>query len=125
MTRVLVVEDEPHIAEALSFLLEREGFEVTVSDDGIDALQLISGQDLVILDIMLPGLSGFEIAAAAATKSPRPQVCVLTAKGQAADKARMEAMGVNAFVTKPFSNAELMETVRTLLARRTNDEAKA
>lgn len=115
MARVLIVEDEPHIAEALTFLLEREGCEVTVIDDGQAALPALKDADLVVLDIMLPGLSGFEIAAAAALRSPRPRVCVLTAKGQAADRTRMEAMGVDAFVTKPFSNRELVDTVRALL----------
>lgn len=115
MARILVVEDEPHIAEALTFLLEREGHFVRVVDDGAEALPALAEADLVILDIMLPGLSGFEVAAAAATRAPKPKVCVLTAKGQAADRARMEALGVSAFVTKPFSNKDLMETVNTLV----------
>lgn len=118
MARVLVVEDEPHIAEALTFLLEREGHEVRVIDDGIAAVSALGDCDLVVLDIMLPGLSGFEVAAAAAMARPKPKVCVLTAKGQSADKARMEALGVGAFVTKPFSNKELMETVNELIGSR-------
>lgn len=116
MARILVVEDEPHIAEALTFLLEREGHFVDVIDDGQLALGALDSAELVILDIMLPGLSGFEVAAAAALRDPKPKVCVLTAKGQSADRARMEAMGVNAFVTKPFSNRELMDTVNALVA---------
>lgn len=117
MARVLVVEDEPHIAEALTFLLEREGHFVRVVEDGQDALPILTDADLVILDIMLPGLSGFEVAAAAASRDPPPKVCVLTAKGQAADRTRMENLGVSAFVTKPFSNRALMEVVHELLGR--------
>ena len=115
MARVLVVEDEPHIAEALVFLLEREGFETTVIGDGEAALEALGQADLVILDIMLPNRSGFEIAAAARAIARPPKVCVLTAKGQPVDRARMSDIGVDAFVTKPFSNRALMETVRALL----------
>lgn len=114
--RVLIVEDEPHIAEALVFLLEREGFHPTVVADGEAAASRLGECELVVLDIMLPGRSGFELAAAARALSPPPKVCVLTAKGQAADRERMAALGVSAFVTKPFSNRALMETVRALLA---------
>ncbi|XWN28879.1 MAG: response regulator [Devosia sp.] len=116
MTRVLVVEDEPHIAEALVFLLEREGHDATVVTDGEKAIEHLSSHDLVMLDIMLPGRSGFEVAAAARTHDKPPKVCVLTAKGQTADRERMAAIGVDAFITKPFSNKALMETVRDLLA---------
>jgi DNA-binding response OmpR family regulator len=116
MARILIVEDEPHIAEALVFLLEREGFEPTVVADGEAATARLGDCDLVVLDIMLPGRSGFEVAAAALAMDPAPKVCVLTAKGQAADRDRMAALGVAAFVTKPFSNRALMETLRALLA---------
>lgn len=115
MTRVLIVEDEPHIAEALEFLLAREGFETTVIADGERAIGLLDRYDLVLLDIMLPGRSGFDVAAAARHAEPPPKVCVLTAKGQAADRARMEALGVAGFVTKPFANRALMDTLRALL----------
>lgn len=116
MPRVLIVEDEPHIAEALVFLLEREGFRPTVVTDGDAAAGRLADFDLLVLDIMLPGRSGFELAAAACAMSPAPKVCVLTAKGQAADRERMAALGVSAFVTKPFSNRALMETLRALAA---------
>ncbi|MEM9221056.1 MAG: response regulator transcription factor [Pseudomonadota bacterium] len=115
-TRALIVEDEPHIAEALLFLFERAGISADVISDGGAAMESLANYDLLILDIMLPGASGFEIAKAAAAAPNRPKVCVLTAKGQAADKARMEEIGVSAFVTKPFSNRELMDTVRALIA---------
>jgi DNA-binding response OmpR family regulator len=115
MARVLIVEDEPHIAEALVFLFEREGFEPTVVADGEAAIAALGAHDLVILDIMLPGRSGFEVASAVRAMDAPPRICVLTAKGQPADRERMTALGVDAFVTKPFSNRALMDTVRALL----------
>ncbi len=114
--RVLIVEDEPHIAEALLFLCEREGLKADVCADGKDALGRLTDYQLVILDIMLPGASGFDIAEAVRRLSAPPKVCVLTAKGQPGDRARMSQIGVNAFVTKPFSNKDLMQTVRSLMA---------
>lgn len=116
MTRVLIVEDEPHIAEALVFLFEREGFEPRVISDGEAAIAALGECDLLVLDVMLPGRSGFDVAAAVRALPKPPKTCVLTAKGQAADRERMKALGVDAFVTKPFSNKALMETVRALLA---------
>jgi DNA-binding response OmpR family regulator len=116
VTRVLIVEDEPHIAEALVFLFEREGFEARVIGDGEVAITALEDCDLVVLDVMLPGRSGFDVAAAARALPQPPKTCVLTAKGQAEDRERMKALGVDAFVTKPFSNKALMETVRALLA---------
>lgn len=113
--RVLIVEDEPHIAEALVFLFEREGFLPTVVVDGEAALAAIADCDVLVLDIMLPGRSGFDIAAAAAELPVPPKTCVLTARGQPQDRRRMEALGVAAFVTKPFSNRALMDTVRGLI----------
>lgn len=115
MARVLIVEDEPHIAEALVFLFEREGIGATVVSDGEAAIAALDDCDLVILDIMLPGRSGFDVAAAVRALASPPRICVLTAKGQAVDRERMKALGVDAFVTKPFSNKALMETVRALL----------
>lgn len=117
MTRVLIVEDEPHIAEALTFLIEREGHSATVVGDGNAALAALGDCDLVVLDVMLPGCSGFDVAAAVRAMERPPKTCVLTAKGQAADRDRMAAIGVDAFVTKPFSNRALMDTVRALLDR--------
>lgn len=114
--KVLIVEDEPHIAEALVFLCEREGLQADVVTDGAAALGRLADCQLVILDIMLPGASGFDIAAAVRRLPAPPKVCVLTAKGQPGDRARMNEIGVNAFVTKPFSNKELMDTVRSLMA---------
>ncbi|WMS41216.1 response regulator transcription factor [Acuticoccus sp. MNP-M23] len=113
--RALIVEDEPAIAEALAFLCEREGIETKVISNGAAAMPLLAQYDILILDIMLPGASGFEVAQAARAVDPVPKICVLTAKGQPADKARMTAIGVDAFVTKPFSNRALMDTIRALI----------
>jgi len=115
VTRILIVGEEPHIAEALVFLFEREGFEPRVVGDGDAAMAALGECDLVVLDVMLPGRSGFDVAAAVRALPNPPKTCVLTAKGQAADRERMKALGVDAFVTKPFSNKALMETVRALL----------
>lgn len=115
--RVLIVEDEPNIADALRFLLTREGFDVSVESDGakaLDRLQAVAA-DLVILDVMLPNRSGFDILRDMRSNGRvTPPVLMLTAKGQAQDRQTAEALGVTAFMTKPFSNAEVIETVREL-----------
>ena len=116
---VLIVEDEPHIAEALSFLLSREGTNVSVHDNGEDAAQVATdlAPHLVILDVMLPNKSGFEILSEMReqpTLSATP-VLMLTAKGQAKDRQAAQDAGVSMFMTKPFSNREIVENVKTLL----------
>lgn len=120
MTRVMIVEDEPHIVESLSFLLAREGFDVRAIDDGAAALQALEAEppDVLVLDVMLPGLDGFELLrrlrAAPALKSL--PVLMLTAKGQRRDREIAEAAGADRFMTKPFSNAELVAAVKALAA---------
>lgn len=117
---VLIVEDEPYIVESLKFLLEREGHTVNAVLDGDAALGAIerSSPDLVVLDIMLPKRNGFEILkwirANAATRSVK--VLILTAKGQDADRKKAIEFGVDAFVTKPFSNKDVVDRVNALLA---------
>lgn len=118
MTRVMIVEDEPHIVESLSFLLGREGFAVTSVDDGAAALAALTAEppDVLVLDVMLPGLDGFEIlrrlrAAPALKALP---VLMLTAKGQRRDREIAKGAGADRFMTKPFSNAELVAAVRAL-----------
>ncbi|MEM0906541.1 MAG: response regulator transcription factor [Pseudomonadota bacterium] len=113
--KILIVEDEPHIAEAISFLCERDGIDADVVDNGAAALECVGRYDLVVLDIMLPGATGFAVAEAALAAPQPPKVCVLTAKGQPGDRARMSRIGVNAFITKPFSNRDLMATIHQLL----------
>jgi len=115
---VLIVEDEPHIVESLSFILQREGFAVSSAADGETALGLLHAAPprLLILDLMLPGINGFEVLKAVKSNPALATmpVIVLTAKGQARDRRMAEDIGVDGFVTKPFSNRELVELVRTL-----------
>lgn len=117
--RVLLVEDEPNIAEAIRFILTREGWEVAVENDGGAALARISEvlPDLVILDLMLPGMSGLEILAAIKAKPATAdlKVMMLTAKGQGRDREAAERAGVSAFMAKPFSNADMRNQVRALM----------
>lgn len=118
-TDILVAEDEPGILEALSFVLQRAGWTVHSVADG-EAVMAALRQErprLLVLDIMLPKRSGFEvlkqIRADAATRAL--PVLVLTAKGQQQDRRIAEELGADRFVTKPYSNAEVVEAVRTLL----------
>jgi len=117
-TRVLITEDEPNIAESLTFILNREGYEVSTAPDGEAALQRLRSDppDLMILDIMLPRLNGFEVlkqmkADPALNALP---VVILTAKGQAHDRRMAEEIGASAFITKPFSNRDIIEQVGRL-----------
>jgi DNA-binding response OmpR family regulator len=117
--RVLLIEDEPNIAEAIRFILSRDGWEVTVEENGAQALPRVADvkPDLVILDLMLPGMSGLEILSSLradpATEGLR--VLMLTAKGQGRDREAAERAGVSAFMSKPFSNAEMRAQVRALM----------
>lgn len=118
---ILIAEDEKNILEALSFILSREGYEVASVLDGNAAIEHLRGNktDLLVLDVMLPYKNGFEVLKTVKTDSDLGGVPVimLTAKGQAQDRQTAEQMGVDAFVTKPFSNQEIVETVRRLLGR--------
>lgn len=122
-TRVLIAEDEPHIVESLSFVLEREGFAVRAVLDGDTALRELraNAPDLLILDLMLPRMNGFEVLKAAKADAALKciPVIVLTAKGQAQDRRMVEEIGAEGFMTKPFSNREIVERVRELAAPRT------
>ncbi|MCC5974633.1 MAG: response regulator [Rubellimicrobium sp.] len=118
--RVLLIEDEPNIIEALSFILTRDGWTVHTHADGQTASDRIRSlpPDLVILDVMLPGRSGFDIlrdlrADAATAAIP---VLMLTARGQPKDRDLAMALGASHFMTKPFSNADMLEQVRLLMA---------
>ncbi len=125
MTRhVVLVEDEPNIAEAIRFLLGREGWRVEMLANGNSAAEVIrnAAPDLVMLDVMLPGKTGFEILAELRghTATADLPVLMLTARGQARDRESAEKAGVSRFMTKPFSNAELLATVRDLVGIRTD-----
>ncbi|MCG6859632.1 MAG: response regulator [Salaquimonas sp.] len=115
--RILLVEDEPNIVESLRFILEQAGFEVDVISDGNAALASVIADrpDAVVLDIMLPGMNGFDVLRAVRgdTKLASLPVIVLTAKGQPNDRKMAETIGATAFITKPFSNAEVIECVRS------------
>ena len=116
--RVLIVEDEPHIIESLSFILKREGFVVTYVLDGEAAVQCLRRDppDVVILDVMLPRLNGFEVLKLAKSDPELKSipVIILTAKGQIQDRRLALEIGCDGFMTKPFSNREVVEEVRRL-----------
>jgi len=118
--KVLLIEDEANIAEAIRFLLAREGWQVQVHADGADAVDVIraSAPDLVILDVMLPGKSGMDVLQELRENGPLQAlpVLMLTARGQSRDREMAEAAGASRFMTKPFSNAEVLTAVRDLVA---------
>ncbi len=118
---VLIAEDEKNILEALSFILSREGYAVASALDGNAAIEHMRDNktDLLILDVMLPYKNGFEVLKTVKTDPSLGNVPVimLTAKGQAQDRQTAEQMGVDAFVAKPFSNQEIVETAKRLLSR--------
>lgn len=117
--RVLVIEDEPNISEALRFILSRSGWQVDVSADGQRAMKEMqtAPPDLLILDVMLPGLSGFDVLRSVrADEGTRDlPVLMLTAKGQGADRAEAERLGATRFMTKPFANAEVIAAVEDMV----------
>ena len=123
MTHVLVVEDEESISEALSYLLRREGYDVTVAADGDSALREFdrSGHDLVLLDLMLPGTSGTEVCRALRSRSNVP-VIMVTAKDSEVDKVVGLELGADDYVTKPYSSRELIARVRAVLRRGRDDD---
>jgi two-component system OmpR family response regulator len=118
---VVLIEDEPNITEAIRFLLTRDGWQVDAYSEGGTAVERIceAGPDLVILDLMLPGKSGLEIVRELRAQ-PEMQalpVLMLTARGQLRDREMAEKAGVTRFMTKPFSNAEVLTAVRDLHAQ--------
>lgn len=116
--KVMLVEDEPNIIEAIRFILSRDGWSVVTHSDGATAAErILSGSpDVVILDVMLPGRSGFDILRdLRATDAGRDiPVLMLTARGQERDREMAESFGVSVFMTKPFSNSEVLEAVNAL-----------
>ena len=120
-TDVLIAEDEPAILDSLEFILRRAGFSVASVTDGSAALDEIRRlhPKVVVLDVMLPRQSGFEVLKqirADRALSPLP-VLMLTAKGQQQDKRIAEELGADAFVTKPYANADVVQSVQSLIAR--------
>jgi two-component system response regulator RegX3 len=118
MTRVLVVEDEESFSDALSYMLRREGYEVEIAATGPDALTSFdrAGADLVLLDLMLPGLSGTEVCRELRNRSKVP-IIMVTARDTEVDKVVGLELGADDYVTKPFSSRELIARVRAVLRR--------
>lgn len=118
---VLIADDEPNIVISLEFLLQREGYRVLVARDGDEALRMIAEQhpDLVLLDAMMPGRSGFEVCQAVREDATLQgtRILMLTAKGRATDIAKGMALGADAYMTKPFSTRELAARVAELLGQ--------
>jgi DNA-binding response OmpR family regulator len=116
---VLVAEDERNLVEALSFLMRRAGYEVNVTHDGPSTVEVARRikPDLVLLDIMLPGFDGFEVVSAIRREAGerQPRIIMLTAKGHEKDRRKAVGLGVDDYVTKPFSNRDVVERVRALL----------
>jgi len=123
VTRVLVVEDEESFSDALSYMLRREGFEVAVAATGPDALSQFdqAGADLVLLDLMLPGISGTDVCRTLRQRSNVP-VIMLTARDSEIDKVVGLELGADDYVTKPFSSRELVARIRAVLRRRGEPE---
>ncbi|MGX5658052.1 winged helix-turn-helix domain-containing protein [Geodermatophilus nigrescens] len=124
MTRVLVVEDEESFSDALSYMLGREGFEAVVAATGPEALAEFdrAGADIVLLDLMLPGLPGTEVCRALRSRSNVP-IIMLTAKDSEVDKVVGLELGADDYVTKPYSARELVARIRAVLRRRGDVDA--
>ena len=123
MAKVLVVDDEPNIVLSLEFLMQQAGFEVETAEDGVTALAKVEAAppDLILLDISLPGISGFDVLeqlrqAPLYAKLP---IIMLTAHGREVEKEKGLALGADDYVTKPFSTQALVEKVQALLAEGT------
>jgi two-component system response regulator RegX3 len=119
MTRILIVEDEPSLSEPLSFLLRREGYETEIAADGRTAVAAFdrSGADLILLDLMLPGLSGTEVCRELRSRSAVP-IIMLTAKDSEVDIVVGLELGADDYVTKPYSSRELLARIRAVMRRR-------
>lgn len=118
--QVLLVEDEPHIAEAIRFILGRAGWAVEVEPDGARALARVRAlrPDVVVLDLMLPGRSGLEILTDMRADPALAQlpVLMLTARGQGRDREAAQNAGATAFLAKPFANADVLAAVEAVAA---------
>jgi two-component system response regulator RegX3 len=121
MSKILVVEDEESFRDALAFVLSKEGFEVKLVQDGQAAVETFEkeGADLILLDLMLPGINGLEVCKNIRAKSNVP-IIMVTAKNEEVDKVIGLELGADDYVTKPFSSRELVARIRAVL-RRGND----
>ena len=116
---ILIVDDEPSIVVPIQFLMEQQGYSVIIAENGHDALDMIYKYipDLVLLDIMLPGIDGYEVCEIVRLnpKLRGIKIIFLTAKGREVEIAKGLALGADAYITKPFSNADLVAKVKTVL----------
>ena len=121
MTHILIVEDEISFSEALAFLLEKEGFQITVAENGREALEKFDekGADLILLDLMIPEVSGTEVCRIIRSKSQVP-IIMLTAKDAEIDKVVGLELGADDYVTKPYSSRELLARIKAILRRNTS-----
>lgn len=122
--KVLIAEDEETIVESLSFLMEKEGYDVSVATDGRAAISMIARDipDMVLLDVMMPVCDGFEVVRAARNDPNTRQIPImmLTAKTREVDRRKGLELGVDDFVTKPFSTRDVVSRVKALLERAAN-----
>jgi DNA-binding response OmpR family regulator len=118
--RILIVDDEPNIVISLEYLMKKEGFEIAVATDGEAALRLASEfrPDLILLDVMMPKKSGFEVCESLRADSALAgvKIIMLTAKGRETEVTKGLALGANAYITKPFSTKDLVAQIKSLLA---------
>lgn len=126
MSKILIVEDEEALSDPLAFLLGREGFQTIVVDNGLDAMPVFDreGADLVLLDVMLPGMSGMEVCRKLREVSSVP-IIMLTAKDSELDKVLGLELGADDYVTKPYSARELIARIRAVLRRRSAETDSA
>jgi two-component system response regulator RegX3 len=126
MTKILIVEDEASFSEALEFLLGKEGFSIVTAATGTEALRKFEqgGIDLVLLDLMIPEVSGIEVCRQIRAKSKIP-IIMLTAKDSEVDKVVGLEIGADDYVTKPYSSRELVARIRAVLRRNGNDEVES
>jgi len=123
---ILIVDDEPNVVVPIQFLMEQQGYRVMIAERGEDALDLIYQYkpDLVLLDIMLPGIDGYQVCEIVRLNPNfrKVKIIFLTAKGREEEIAKGLALGADVYITKPFSNTELVAKVKELLEK-TNEEA--
>jgi len=124
MTRILIVEDEVSFSEALAFLLTKEGFETSIAENGREAIEMFNanGADLILLDLMIPEVSGVEVCRSIRTQSQVP-IIMLTAKDAEIDKVVGLELGADDYVTKPYSSRELIARIKAVLRRGIPDES--
>jgi DNA-binding response OmpR family regulator len=117
--QILIVEDEPNMRLGLKDNLEFEGYQVTLADNGIDGLKEILARpfDLILMDVMMPGMSGLDVCKRARDKGVEAPIVLLTAKGEEMDKVLGLELGADDYVTKPFSLRELLARIRAILRR--------